>query len=128
MILLSLLLFICPVLDMNDCYDPCNHLMFVDQLDSTLSESGLFALIETNNTYYELYLSQEVSKLLGLPKNYLAGEKIFDHVSAEGLQMLNADGEWVDVEVPEGAVLLNVAEELESVSGGRYKPAVVIHK
>lgn len=89
---------------MNDCYDPCNHLMFVQQLDKALVESGLFALIETQNTPYEIYLNKAIAQAVGLPRDYWVDKKLVTFV-----------------EESDGKVYLNVSEELEYLTQGRYK-------
>jgi isopenicillin N synthase-like dioxygenase len=41
--------------------------------------------------------------------------------SAAGLQLLGRDGEWFDAQVPQGALVINVGDMLERLSGGQLK-------
>lgn len=55
---------------------------------------------------------------------------ILPRATAEGLQLLNANGEWVDVVVPDGALIINAGDMLQNITNGVYKSAVhrVINK
>ncbi len=43
--------------------------------------------------------------------------------TAEGLQVLNTNGEWVKVVVPENALIVNAGDFLENITNGYYKSA-----
>ncbi|EJL32979.1 isopenicillin N synthase family oxygenase [Novosphingobium sp. AP12] len=40
--------------------------------------------------------------------------------TAAGLQVVNKDGEWVDVPLVEGAMIMNISDMMEIMSNGRY--------
>ena len=49
---------------------------------------------------------------------------ILPRATARGLQVLNAEGNWIDVIVPDGAFIINCADMLENLSNGYYKSSV----
>lgn len=49
---------------------------------------------------------------------------ILPRATAEGLQLKNAQGEWVDVVVPDGALIINAGDMLQNITNGVYKSAV----
>jgi isopenicillin N synthase-like dioxygenase len=49
---------------------------------------------------------------------------ILPRATAEGLQVQNAQGEWVDVIVPDGAIIINAGDMLRNLSNGVFKSAV----
>lgn len=55
---------------------------------------------------------------------------ILPRATAEGLQVLNAHGEWIDVIVPDNAIIINAGDMLQNITNGVYKSAVhrVINK
>ena len=48
---------------------------------------------------------------------------ILPRSTAKGLQVFN-NKEWIDVIVPDGAIIVNVADQLESMSNGRFKSSL----
>ncbi len=49
---------------------------------------------------------------------------ILPRATADGLQVLNAQGEWVDVKVPENAFIINAGDMLQNITNGYYKSSV----
>lgn len=49
---------------------------------------------------------------------------ILPRSTAKGLQVLNKNGEWVDVIVPDGAFIINCGDMLENLTNGHFKSAV----
>lgn len=48
---------------------------------------------------------------------------ILPRATAEGLQVLNANNEWIDVIVPEHAFIINAGDMLQNITNGVYKSA-----
>lgn len=46
---------------------------------------------------------------------------ILPRATAEGLQVLNKQGEWVDVRVPENAFIINGGDMLENITNGEFR-------
>jgi isopenicillin N synthase-like dioxygenase len=46
---------------------------------------------------------------------------ILPRATAEGLQVLNQKGEWVDVRVPENAFIINGGDMLENITNGEFR-------
>lgn len=46
---------------------------------------------------------------------------ILPRATAEGLQVLNKDGQWVDVRVPENAFIINCGDMLENITNGEFR-------
>jgi isopenicillin N synthase-like dioxygenase len=46
---------------------------------------------------------------------------ILPRATAEGLQVLNKEGEWIDVRVPENAFIINGGDMLENLTNGMFK-------
>lgn len=49
---------------------------------------------------------------------------ILPRSTAQGLQVLNIEGAWVDVVVPDGAFIINCGDMLENLTNGHFKSAV----
>ncbi len=49
---------------------------------------------------------------------------ILPHATAEGLQVKNKLGEWVDVKVPDGAFIINAGDMLENITNGEFHSGV----
>jgi len=49
---------------------------------------------------------------------------ILPRATAEGLQVKNAQGEWIDVIVPDNAFIINAGDMLQNITNGVYKSAV----
>ncbi len=49
---------------------------------------------------------------------------ILPRSTAKGLQVLNKEGEWIDVIVPDGAFIINCGDMLENLTNGHFKSAV----
>lgn len=49
---------------------------------------------------------------------------ILPRSTAKGLQVLNHEGNWVDIIVPDGAFIINCGDMLENMSNGFFKSAV----
>jgi hypothetical protein len=49
---------------------------------------------------------------------------ILPRATAEGLQVLNKQGEWIDVRVPEGAFIVNGGDMLENLTNGFFRSSV----
>ncbi len=49
---------------------------------------------------------------------------ILPRSTAQGLQVLNKEGAWVDVVVPDGAFIINCGDMLENLTNGHFKSAV----
>lgn len=49
---------------------------------------------------------------------------ILPRATAEGLQVLNAEGQWVDVLVPDDAFIINAGDMLQNITNGVYKSAM----
>lgn len=49
---------------------------------------------------------------------------ILPRATEEGLQILNAKNEWIDVIVPDNAVIINAGDMLQNITNGVYKSAV----
>jgi isopenicillin N synthase-like dioxygenase len=48
---------------------------------------------------------------------------ILPRSTAKGLQVLNQEGEWIDVAVPDGAFIINCGDMLENLSNGYFRSA-----
>src|SRR5690606_27127120 len=48
---------------------------------------------------------------------------ILPRATAEGLQLQNANGEWIDVVVPDNAIIINAGDMLQNITNGLYKSA-----
>lgn len=48
---------------------------------------------------------------------------ILPRATAEGLQILNQHGEWIDVIVPDNAFIINAGDMLQNITNGLYKSA-----
>ncbi|KAG9458937.1 hypothetical protein H6P81_003445 [Aristolochia fimbriata] len=48
---------------------------------------------------------------------------LFQDDAVGGLQMLNKEGEWIDVQPLRNAIVINTGDQLEVISNGRYKSA-----
>lgn len=48
---------------------------------------------------------------------------ILPRATAEGLQVKNAQGEWIDVVVPDNAFIINAGDMLQNITNGVYKSA-----
>ncbi|MBI3230734.1 MAG: isopenicillin N synthase family oxygenase [Burkholderiales bacterium] len=46
---------------------------------------------------------------------------ILPRATAEGLQLLNKQGEWIDVRVPENAFIVNGGDMLENITNGEFR-------
>lgn len=46
---------------------------------------------------------------------------ILPRATADGLQVLNKNGEWIDVRVPENSFIVNAGDYLENMTNGLYK-------
>lgn len=46
---------------------------------------------------------------------------ILPRSTAEGLQVLNSDGKWINVRVPDNAIILNAGDMLQNITNGVYK-------
>ncbi|MES2122594.1 MAG: 2-oxoglutarate and iron-dependent oxygenase domain-containing protein [Chlamydiota bacterium] len=46
---------------------------------------------------------------------------ILPHATAEGLQVKNKQGEWIDIKVPEGAFIINAGDMLENITNGEFR-------
>jgi isopenicillin N synthase-like dioxygenase len=49
---------------------------------------------------------------------------ILPRSTAKGLQVLNREGNWIDVVVPDGAFIINCGDMLENLTNGHFKSAV----
>ncbi len=49
---------------------------------------------------------------------------ILPRATADGLQVKNANGEWIDVIVPENAFIINAGDMLQNITNGVYKSAL----
>jgi isopenicillin N synthase-like dioxygenase len=49
---------------------------------------------------------------------------ILPRSTAKGLQVLNKEGNWIDVIVPDGAFIINCGDMLENLTNGHFKSAV----
>jgi isopenicillin N synthase-like dioxygenase len=49
---------------------------------------------------------------------------ILPRSTAKGLQVLNHEGNWIDVIVPDGAFIINCGDMLENLTNGHFKSAV----
>ena len=49
---------------------------------------------------------------------------ILPRATAQGLQVKNSEGQWIDVKVPDGAFIINAGDMLENVSNGLFRSAV----
>jgi aminocyclopropanecarboxylate oxidase len=49
---------------------------------------------------------------------------LFQDDQVSGLQLLKGDGEWVDVPPMRHAIVVNIGDQLEVITNGRYKSAV----
>jgi len=49
---------------------------------------------------------------------------ILPRATADGLQVKNKEGKWIDVKVPDGAFVINVGDMLENVSNGLFRSSV----
>ncbi|MBX7066064.1 MAG: hypothetical protein K1X28_02420 [Parachlamydiales bacterium] len=49
---------------------------------------------------------------------------ILPRSTARGLQVLNKDGEWIDVIVPDGAFIINCGDMLENISNGYFRSSI----
>jgi len=48
---------------------------------------------------------------------------ILPRATAEGLQVLNQDSQWIDVKVPDNAFIINAGDMLQNITNGVYKSA-----
>lgn len=48
---------------------------------------------------------------------------ILPRATADGLQLLNSKGEWIDVVVPDNAFIINAGDMLQNITNGVYKSA-----
>lgn len=46
---------------------------------------------------------------------------ILPRATAEGLQLKNKEGEWIDVKVPENAFIINAGDMLENITNGEFR-------
>lgn len=49
---------------------------------------------------------------------------ILPRATAEGLQVKNQQGEWIDIKVPENAFIINAGDMLENITNGEFKSGV----
>ncbi len=49
---------------------------------------------------------------------------VLPRATAEGLQVKNAQGQWIDVVVPDGAFIVNAGDMLQNLTNGVYKSAL----
>jgi len=94
-----------------------------------------FALaLDLEETYFDAYLRHPPSQLrlihypfdanaedrpgIGAHTDYECFTLLF--ATAPGLQVVSKDGEWVDVPLVEGAMIMNIGDMMEIMSNGRY--------
>lgn len=49
---------------------------------------------------------------------------ILPRATAEGLQLKNKQGEWIDIKVPENAFIINAGDMLENITNGEFRSGV----
>ncbi len=49
---------------------------------------------------------------------------ILPRATADGLQVQNKDGQWIDIKVPEGAFIVNGGDMLENLTNGEFRSGV----
>lgn len=102
-------------------------------VESALSESiGEKSDFLTNMTRHGDFLLRSIHYPANPPTNTVWAAAhtdidlftILPRATAEGLQVKNAQGEWIDVIVPDNAFIINAGDMLQNITNGVYKSAV----
>lgn len=102
-------------------------------IESALSESiGEAPDFLTNMTKHGDFLLRSIHYPANPPQNTLwAAEHtdidlftILPRATAEGLQVKNAQNEWIDIIVPDNAFIINAGDMLQNITNGVYKSSV----
>lgn len=115
--------------------EPLNHLFqalreYMDPLEMAMAEAiGAPSDLFTNMTEDGDLLLRAIHYPANPPEGSIwAAEHtdidlftILPRATAEGLQVKNRQGEWIDVRVPEGAFIINGGDMLENITNGEFR-------
>jgi len=106
---------------------------YVEDIEAAIAESigeksDFFSKMTRNGTY----LLRSIHYPANPPANSIWAAAhtdidlftILPRATAEGLQVLNSKGEWIDVVVPDNAFIINAGDMLQNITNGVYKSAL----